>query len=209
MTTATDHRLVAVDAYIAKAAPFAQPILQHLREVIHASVPDVQEATKWSMPFFLHRGIILAHMAAFKAHCSFDIWKEGAQPASGDEEEAKRGMGSFRKLTSVKDLPPRQQLKARLVEAAGKIDRGERTKNWEGRAKKNSVVNVPEALAAAFKKNATAAEQFAAMSPSCRREYCEWISEARRDETRTRRVEQALQMIAEGKGRNWKYEAVH
>ena len=99
-------------------------------------------------------------------------------------------------------------MKARLFEAAARIDRGERTKNWEGRAKKtHGELEIPEALATGLKKQPGAAKQFAAMSPSCRREYCEWIAEAKREETRSRRVDQALAMIAEGKGRHWKYEA--
>ena len=207
MAAGSGNRLAAVDAYINKAAPFAQPLLAHLRELIHASLPDVEEAVKWSMPFFLYKGIILAHMAAFKAHCSFDIWTESAQPAK-DTVAADRGMGSFGELTSVKDLPSSRELRASLIEAAGKIERGERTKNWQGRAKKDRpAVEVPEALAAGLKKYSLAGERFAAMRPSCRREYCEWIGEAKREETRAKRVEQALAMIAEGKGRNWKYEA--
>ena len=127
----------AVDAYIERAAPFAQPVLQHLREVVHAAVPDVEETLKWSMPFFLYKGIILAHIAAFKAHCSFDIWKGDLQPAAREVERSgqrsgDQGMGSFGKLTSLKDLPADRTLKAMLVASAGKIDRGERTKNWNG-----------------------------------------------------------------------------
>lgn len=206
----------AVDAYIEKAAPFAQPVLQHLREVVHAAVPDVEETLKWSMPFFLYKGIILAHIAAFKAHCSFDVWKEDLQPTArsseassggSGERSSERGMGSFGKLTSLKDLPADRTLKAMLVAAAGKIDRGERTKNWNGRAKKDRPApEVPQALAAALEKHGGAAARFEAMSPSCRREYCDWIAEAKRVDTRTRRIEQAVAMFAEGKGRNWKYE---
>ena len=209
MVVATEHRLAAVDVYIDKAAPFAQPILTHVRELIHASVPDVEEAIKWSMPFFVYKGIILAHAAAFKAHCSFDIWKEGMQPATpAAKAKGDQGMGSFGKLMSVKDLPANKELKARLIEAAGKIDRGERTRNWEGRVKKGRPeAEVPAALAAGLKKHPAAGECFAAMSPSCRREYCEWIGEAKREGTRVKRVEQALAMIAEGKGRHWRHEA--
>ena len=109
MAAATGNQIAAVDAYIAKAAPFAQPILQHLRELVHAAVPDApdaQEVIKWSMPFFTYKGIILAHMAAFKAHCSFDIWQEGVKLGSpGAPAQEAGGMGSFGKLTSLRDLP--------------------------------------------------------------------------------------------------------
>ena len=202
------HPLPAVDAYIAKAAPFAQPILTHLREVIHAAVPDVEEAIKWSMPFFVYQGIILANIAAFKTHCSFGVWQENVQPLMKPNiEERGGGMGSFGKLASMDDLPSDKVLKALLAGAAARIARGDRTKNWEGRAKRDRPTpELPEALAAALKTHPQAATQYAAMSPSCQREYCDWIGEAKRAETREKRVREALAMIADGKGRNWRYE---
>lgn len=196
-----------VDAYIAKAVPFAQPILIHVRELVHKALPDVEETMKWSMPFFMYRGIILGNIAAFKEHCSFGVWhedvasvrREGVDPRGG-------GMGSFGKLRSLKDLPANKTLSRFVVEAAGKIERGERTKNWAGRAKKERpAAEVPPALAAALKKNKAAAKNFEAMSPSCKREYCEWITDAKRDETRDKRLATAIDWIAEGKQRHWKY----
>jgi len=199
---------VRVDAYIAKAQPFAQPILEKLRQSVHEAVPEVEETMKWSMPFFMYKGIILGNMAGFKQHCSFGIWKENVQPLMKEGVEARGGgMGSFGKLTSVKDLPAKKDFKAVLVEAARKIDTGERDKNWS-RPKKAAKpeAEVPLALAAALKKSKAAAKHFEAMSPSCRREYCEWIAEAKRDETRDSRVATAIEWISEGKHRNWKYE---
>ena len=197
-----------VDAYIAKAQPFAQPILERLRQSVHEAVPDVEETMKWSMPFFTYKGIILGNMAAFKQHCSFGIWKENVQPLMKEGVEARGGgMGSFGKLTSVKDMPAKKAFQAVLVEAARKIDTGERDKNWS-RPKKAArpEAEVPEALALALKKNKAAAKQFEAMSPSCKREDCEWIADAKRDETREKRLATAMEWIAEGKARNWKYE---
>lgn len=203
----TAGTIVAVDEYISKSRPFAQPILSHLRGLVHAAVPGVEETMKWSMPFFVYRGIILANMAAFKEHCSFGIWKENVQPLMKTaEKDAGGGMGSFGKLTRLEDLPANRELKAVLLEAAGKIDRGERTKNWEGRAKKQAAVEIPEALAAALKQDEAAATRFQSMSASCRREYCDWIAEAKREETRAKRVATAMEWIAEGKQRHWKYQ---
>lgn len=204
------NNLAAVDAYIAKSAPFAQPILTHIRELMHKALPDVEEAIKWSMPFFLYRGIILGNMAAFKEHCSFGLWNEDVQEVVKEGVEKRGGgMGSFGKLTTVKDLPSSSKLKPLILEAARKIEAGERTKNWAGRTKKDKPakpVEVPEALAAALKKSKTAARNFEAMSPSCRREYAEWIAEAKREETREKRVTTAMEWISEGKQRNWKYQ---
>lgn len=203
---------VAVDAYIAKAAPFAQPILEHLRQTIHEGAPGVMEGLKWSMPFFEYEGpggkkVILANMAAFKSHCSFGLWgAELAKEMRADGVVAGGSMGSFGKIKSIKDLPSKKKLLGYVREAARKISEGERTKAWTRPKVVKAEVPVPEALAAALKKNKAAAKIFEGMSPSCRKEYSEWIADAKREETRNRRVEQAVGMIAEGKSRNWKYE---
>jgi uncharacterized protein YdeI (YjbR/CyaY-like superfamily) len=207
MSSPKSH-LPAVDTYIASAAPFAQPILGRLRSLIHKAVPDVEEAIKWSMPFFMVDNIILANMAAFKEHCSFRVWKENVSEARKTGAEPRdKGMGDFGKLLSIEDLPDDRTMKVLIVEAAEKIRSGKRTKNWAGRQKKERpAAEMPEIFAAALKKNKTAAKRFAAMSPGSQREYCEWIGEAKREETREKRVATAVEWIAEGKRRNWKYE---
>ena len=202
-------KLPAVDAYIEKAKPFAQPVLTHIREVVHAAVPEVEEAIKWSMPFFTVRGIILGNMAGFKEHCSFGLWNNDVQAvreASGVEQRGS-SMGSFGRITSVKDLPSDKVMSKLIRDAAKKIADGTRTKNWAGRVKKEkAAVEVPEALIVALKKNKAAGAKFAAMSPSCQREYSEWIGEAKTDATRDKRLAQAMEWITEGKSRNWKYQ---
>jgi uncharacterized protein YdeI (YjbR/CyaY-like superfamily) len=203
------HRLPAVDAYIAKAQPFAQPILHRLRDTIHAVVPEVEEAIKWSRPFFLYKGVILGNISAFKEHCSFGLWgSEMVQALREGGVDSKEGMGSFGRLTSVADLPPQAELESFVRKAAELISEGTRTKSIQRVAKPTprGELAIPEALAAALKTNKQAAARFAELSPSCRREYAEWIAEAKREETRTKRVATALEWIAEGKSRNWKYE---
>ena len=200
-----------VDAYIEKAQPFAQPILNHLRKLVHRGCPDVEEAIKWSMPFFVYRGAILANMAAFKQHCSFGFWGEeigGLLREAGVVQDG--GMGSLGKITGVKDLPTEKEMLRWVREAAGFIDRGEYTSPIAAR---NRVVKAPKPapktspeFAAALKKNRKASAVFEAFSPSCKREYVEWIAEAKRDETRDKRIAQAVEWIAEGKQRNWKYQ---
>lgn len=195
-----------IDAYIAKAQPFAQPILAHLREAVHKAVPNVEETIKWSMPFFVYKGIILANMAGFKKHVNFGFWNGNAP----SDPQPTGSMRNFDKVTSLEELPPAREIQQMLVNAAHQIDTGERTRSivrHEKSAAKRPEAEVPEALAAALKKHKEAAANFKGFSPSCRREYCEWIADAKRDETRLRRVEQAIEWIAEGKHRNWKYEA--
>ncbi|HEX5283028.1 MAG TPA: YdeI/OmpD-associated family protein [Bryocella sp.] len=198
-----------VDQYIASAAPFAQPILMHIRELVHKALPDVEEDIKWSMPFFIYRGLMLGNMAAFKQHCSFGLWgKEAAANLREDGVYDRNGMGVLGKMTSIKDLPSDREFIKYIRAAAAEIETGARTQNYSRpkNATPKPPPEIPPALAAALKKNRAAANEFAIMPPGCQREYCEWISEAKRDETRDKRVATAVEWIAEGKRRNWKYE---
>ncbi len=201
-------RIPAVDAYIAKAKPFAQPVLTFLRDAVHRAVPNVQEEIKWSRPFFMHRGVILGNMSAFKEHCSFGLWgPEMAAALQSDGVLSGDAMGSFGRITSVGDLPPAAELESYIRHAAKLIESGTRTKSIQRVAKPpRSEQAMPEALLNALKANKAAAAKFNQLSPSCRREYVDWISEAKREDTRTRRVATAIEWIAEGKSRNWKYE---
>ena len=205
---AGSEKIAAVDAYIVKCQPFAQPILEYLREIMHEGAPGVQEAIKWSHPFFMYGGIILANMAGFKQHCSLGLWgTETSAELRKDGVGDGGSMGSFGRITSIEDLPPRKQLLKYVKSAAKRIDEGTRTRSLAPRPKvAKPPADVPEALASALKKNKKAGLQFEKMSPSCKREYCEWISSAKRDETRDKRLEQAMEWIAEGKDRNWKYQ---
>jgi uncharacterized protein YdeI (YjbR/CyaY-like superfamily) len=197
-----------VDAYIEKAAPFAQPILTHLRELMHQACPRATETIKWSMPFFVQQGIVLAHLAAFKKHCAFGFWgPEMKRVLAQDGLKASDSMGAFGRLTSLAELPSDQKMLAYMHHAADLVTSGARTKsiNRPKKPAKKKPVRVPSELAAAFKKNRLAAKAFAAFSPSCQREYCEWIAEAKRPETKTKRLQQALAQISQGKTRYWKY----
>ena len=198
-----------VDAYIAKAQPFAQEVLTHLRELVHQAVPDVEETMKWSMPFFVLHGVILANMAGFKQHCSLGLWGPEMATILGEESgKPGSGMGTFGKLTGLKDLRSDKVMLAYFRQAAGFVKRGERTTSLVRAPKKKvkAAPEVPAALTAALQKNKVAAKVFAEFSPSCKREYTEWISEAKRAETKEKRVAQAVEWMAEGKQRNWKYQ---
>ncbi|HEY6414126.1 MAG TPA: YdeI/OmpD-associated family protein [Edaphobacter sp.] len=195
-----------VDAYIAKAAPFAQPVLEHLRELMHKGCPDVVEEIKWSMPFFVYKGQILGNIAAFKAHCSCNLWGGGVAAAMRkDGVLSDDGMGKLGKIASVKELPANKVMIGYVKQAAAFIDGGGKTMQRKPKAAKGEA-EVPAELAAALKKNKAAGATFAGFSPGCRREYVDWIAEAKRLETREKRVAQAVEWMAEGKQRNWKYQ---
>jgi uncharacterized protein YdeI (YjbR/CyaY-like superfamily) len=196
-----------VDAYIEKAAPFAQPVLAHLRELIHQACPHVNEAIKWGMPFFVQQGVVIASMAAFKRHCAFGFWgPEMKKALAKDGLKSSEAMGSLGRITGLDTLPPDRMLLSYMRQAGTLVESGQRTKSIE-RAKKAPPrpVRVPPELASALKKNKMATKVFDEFSPSCRREYAEWIAEAKRPETKEKRVKQAVEWIAQGKQRNWKY----
>jgi uncharacterized protein YdeI (YjbR/CyaY-like superfamily) len=193
-----------VDAYIARAAPFAQPILQHLRGLVHATCPEVEETMKWSMPALLYRGKLFCNFAAFKAHAAFGFWHKGMKELAEKEVgKAHDGMGLLGRLTSLKDLPADKSLIRYLKHAQKLHDSGE-----SARPKRQPRPALPEPadLAAALKRSPKAAAAWANFSTSCRREYIEWITEAKRPETREQRLLTTLEWTAEGKSRNWKYQ---
>jgi uncharacterized protein YdeI (YjbR/CyaY-like superfamily) len=197
-----------VDAYIAKSQPFAQPILTRIRELAHKACPEVEEEIKWSMPFFTLRGVILGHMASFKQHCAVGLWGPEMNAILNQAGlHSENGMGSLGKITTLKDLPPDNQMLGCYRQAAELILSGQRTKSLERTAKSvKPAPEIPSELVAALKKNKAAAKVFAGFSASCKREYADWIAEAKRPETKDKRVAQAVEWIAEGKQRNWKYQ---
>jgi uncharacterized protein YdeI (YjbR/CyaY-like superfamily) len=198
-----------VDAYIEKAAPFAQPVLTHLRQLMHRACPRVSESVKWGMPFFIQQGIILSHMAAFKNHCAFGFWgPEMKKVLKRDGLHSSDAMGVLGRIRGLKDLPADKELLTYMRQAADLVDTGQRTKSIERplNKPKKKELRVPPELTAALKKNKLANKVFAEFSSSCRREYADWIAEAKRPETKEKRVAQAVGWIARGKSRNWKYE---
>ncbi len=191
----TDPR---VDAYIAKAAPFAQPILQHLRAIAHTGCPQLHETIKWGMPHFEQNGL-LCGMAAFKKHCSFHFFR-GTQVLGAERDAAQEAMGQFGRITSVADLPPAEELIGYVRKAAELRAAGEKLPRP---TTKREPLAMPDDLGAALRNHTKAREAFDQFSPGQRREYIEWITEAKRAETREQRLATALEWIAEGKHRNW------
>jgi uncharacterized protein YdeI (YjbR/CyaY-like superfamily) len=190
-----------VDAYIAKSADFAKPILNHIRRLVHAACPDAQETVKWQMPHFEHKGIICG-MAAFKQHCALIFWKRSL--IFGETGAKDSSLGQFGRITSLADLPADKALTGYIKKAVELNEAG--VKNpLRAKAKLNKEVVVPDYFLAALKKNKKALATFENFSPSHKREYIEWITEAKREETRAKRLQATLKLLAEGKSRNWKY----
>ncbi|HZF17010.1 MAG TPA: YdeI/OmpD-associated family protein [Steroidobacteraceae bacterium] len=191
-----------VDAYIRKSAPFARPILEHLRAVVHAASAKIEETMKWGFPHFMYKGM-LCGMAAFKQHATFGFWKGSLIVARGGKS-VDEAMGQFGRLASLKDLPPKRALTAYVREAMRLNDEGVKVPA-RARPKTPRPILVPPDLAAALAGNAKARAMFGKFTPSHRREYCEWIASAKRDATRARRLAAAMAQIARGKPQNWKY----
>ena len=190
-----------VDAYIAKSAGFAQPILTEIREAVHASCPDVEEEMKWSFPHFVYKGV-LCSMAAFTQHAAFGFWKGSLVLGRGKNADA---MGQFGRITKRSDLPSKNILAGYIRKAAALNEQGVKVPRAPRRAAPK-IVKVPGDLAAALKRSKKAQAGFDGLSPGHKREYIDWITEAKSDETRGRRLAQAIEWMAEGKSRNWKYQ---
>jgi uncharacterized protein YdeI (YjbR/CyaY-like superfamily) len=187
-----------VDAYIKRAAPFARPILKRLRKIVHIGCPDVEETIKWNSPFFEHKRII-CFMAAFKGHCAFGFWKGSLIFGANN----KGAMGHFGRITSISDLPNAKTLAGYVRKAAELNESGVKKSRPRSRAKQK--VSVPADLKTALQKNAKARKTFEIFSYSHKKEYVKWITDAKRDETRKRRLQTAIEWLAQGKPQNWKY----
>ena len=193
-----------IDAYIGKSSEFAQPILRYLREIVHEACPEVQETIKWSFPNFEHRGIMCG-MAAFKEHCSFGFWK-GSLVIAGDEGQSAEAMGQFGRITSLKDLPPKNVLLGYVRKAKQLNDDGVKVPRKAAPRGVKRELAVPDYFTKALKKNTRALATFEKFPYSHKKEYVEWVTEARTEETRIRRLQTSIEWLAEGKSRNWKYE---
>lgn len=189
-----------VDAYIAKAKPFAQPILTHLRELVHVHAPGSQETLKWGVPHFTLNGQNLAGMAAFKEHATFGFWRDEEVTGSPRDTGA---MGSMGRLASIADLPDDAAMAAMIARAVALAAEG---KPKRAAPKPKAMLDMPADLAAVLKANPAAQAHWDAFSPGKRRDYIEWVLEAKREETRVKRIETIVAQVAEGKDRNWKYK---
>ena len=190
-----------IDSYIARQADFARPILEHLRRVVHEAAPEVEETIKWSMPHFTYKGRLFAGMAAFKAHATFGLWQ--ASEVLGETGSEREAMGQFGRIASLDDLPPEAELKAIISRAA---EHAQKPPPPRPKKPPKPELDTPPELDAALDSNPAARATFEGFPPSCRREYVEWVVEAKRPETRDKRIAQAVEWMAEGKKRHWKYE---
>ena len=192
-----------IDAYIAKSADFARPILAHLRELVHSACPEVEETLKWGFPHFMYDGI-LCSMAAFKQHCAFGFWNREVGAAAKAGTKSGEAMGQFGRITGPADLP-KDSVVVRLIKEAVRLKDAGVKPRPQARPKKKAALRVPGYFLAALKKNKKALAAFEKFNYSQKKEYVEWLTEARQEETRNKRLQTALEWISEGKVRNWKY----
>jgi uncharacterized protein YdeI (YjbR/CyaY-like superfamily) len=189
-----------IDRYIAKAGGFAQPILTRLRAIVHAACPKAEEAMKWRAPHFTYNGL-LCSMAAFQAHCVFGFWKSAL--IAKTSKDASAAIEACKRLTSPDDLPTQRVLTA-LIKAAMRLN-DDGVKDERPKKKEKGALVVPDDLMAAMKSNPRAIATFEGFSPSHKREYVDWITEAKGEDTRQRRLETAIEWMAQGKSRHWNY----
>lgn len=197
-------RNARVDEYIARSAPFARPILRRLRATVHRACPEAVETIKWGFPHFEHRGP-MCHMAAFKAHCAFGFHKPSliVAPKGVLQRGRRDAMGHLGRIAKVGDLPSPTALAALIRQAALLNDQG--VKEPRARAPRAAIAP-PRDFLVPLRASAAASATWKALPPSCRREYLEWIVEAKRTETRARRIATAVEWLAAGRRMNWRYE---
>lgn len=193
-----------IDQYILQAQPFAQPILNHLRALIHGACPDVEETIKWRMPHFNYKGEMMCSMASFKEHCVFGFWKAALMKDKSLMMNAAKedSMGHLGRITSLHDLPSDKKIIQFIQEAMALNDAGIKV----ARARSSHSLELPDYFLEELRKNKKAMHTFEAFTASCRNEYVAWIVEAKTQPTRDKRIKEAIQWMSEGKKRNWKYE---
>ena len=197
----------AIDAYISKSADFAKPILNHIRELVHKTCPGVEEKMKWSFPHFDYKGEMMCSMAAFKQHAVFGFWKASLMkdPVLVETAKSEVAMGHLGRLTSVKDLPADKKMVAWIKEAMLLNDKGIKLAAKPKPADKKELI-IPDYFITALAKNKKAKQVFEDFAYSHKKEYLQWITEAKTEDTRNKRMTTALEWLSEGKNRNWKYE---
>jgi uncharacterized protein YdeI (YjbR/CyaY-like superfamily) len=196
-----------VDKYIEKSQPFAQPILQKLRDLVHHFCPGIEEKIKWKFPCFEYKGNMLCSIAGFKNHCAFGFWQAGLlDDPNGlfEKGKEKKGMGDLGRLTEVNQLPSEEQWRPYFMQAMQLIEEGVKTKTTK--AASSLTLETPDYMLAALKESSAALSTWEAFPPSCRKEYIEWITEAKREETKANRIRTMLEWLEEGKSRHWKYK---
>ena len=192
-----------IDAYIAKAKPFAQPILKHLRELIHKASPQIEENIKWGMPSFEYKGNVCG-FASFKEHVGFGFWKASLMKDAEKFLKDNSGMGHLGKVKSLSDLPTDKKFISYIKEAVDLNEKGVKLPKEKTAAK--PPPEAPDYMIKALNKNKKALANFAAFSPSHKREYIEWVTEAKTEATREKRLATAIEWMSEGKSRHWKYQ---
>jgi uncharacterized protein YdeI (YjbR/CyaY-like superfamily) len=199
-----------VDAYVAKSADFAKPILAHLRDLIHKHCPTVEETMKWSFPHFMYKGPadrsarILCSMASFKQHCAFGFWYAETSDSASREAQTGLAMGQYGRIASLRDLPEDKELGKQIKEAVKLHDAGVKPAA-RARSTEKKELEIPDYFMAALKKNKNALVTFEQFTNSNKKEYVEWVTEAKTEETRKNRLDTAVAWMSEGKARNWKY----
>ncbi len=196
------NRISEVDAYIKKSPEFARPILVKLRALFHRADSRIQETMKWGVPHFEYKGIV-GSFAAFKQHVGFGFWKSKLlkDPANLFGGDPKASMSSS-KLTSIKHLPADKVILSYIQRA---VELNEEEVIVPKEVNRRPKLTAPDFFVAALKKNKKAQTNFQAFSETNRRDYIEWLIDAKQKETQKRRLATALNWLAEGKPRNWKY----
>ncbi|HWB03022.1 MAG TPA: YdeI/OmpD-associated family protein [Verrucomicrobiales bacterium] len=191
-----------VAAWMEQLSDFARPMIERIYKIIRKAAPQLEEGIRWSSPTFIGRGLVCS-FAAFQKHVTLVFWR-GAELndttgllTHGQGRSAMRS-AKFTSLDQIDDKVIRT-----WVTAAVALDKD--PAKPKPKPQKRPEAAVPKVLAAALSRNPKARGAFDAMPPSHRREYCEWIAEAKQEATVQRRVEKTIEKLSAGEGLHDKY----
>jgi uncharacterized protein YdeI (YjbR/CyaY-like superfamily) len=193
-----------VDDYIAKSPAYAQPIMKHIRGLIHQAVPNIVEVIKWAHPHFEYKGPAFS-IGAFKEHLGLNFWKSKLMDDPEGLFKYDGSAGSMGKIKSLADLPEDDILMAYFMLAADLNEQGVKATTPKTAPEKKQLI-IPDDLIAAFKNDTTAMQHFEQFNYSAKKEYVDWLAEAKTTETRQKRLKTIMEWVAEGKTRYWKYK---
>jgi uncharacterized protein YdeI (YjbR/CyaY-like superfamily) len=195
-----------IDVYIANSPDFARPILIHLRDLVHAACPNVEETIRWGFPHFDHKGIMCS-VASFKNHCAFGFWKASLmKDAEVLKYNNQKAMGHAGKIQCLPDLLSDKIIILQIKEAMKLNEDGIKLPERKNEDKK-PVLITPDILKKELVRNRKASNTYKNLSFTHKNEYIEWIEEAKNEATKQKRILTAIEWLMEGKTRNWKYDA--
>lgn len=183
-----------IDEYIAGKEAWARPFLTKLRQLVLTANPKMEQEWKWKAPAFTHHGIVCL-LWGFKAHVSL-TFSDGNLLDDPNQVFDDCGGNEHNRALKLRagDTIPEKQIVAWVKSACEINEKGLKPKAKQA-APKAKAVTVSADFDKALKKNKAVKEFFDSLSPSCKRAYTEWVDEAKREETKLKRIAKGIEAL--------------